>query len=87
MIFKAIPLFVVLLLCQVPSASGQQVLVEAEGFDVHGGWKLDTQFIQNMGSPFLLAHGLGKLRCVERRQCVLSFSWYSLSTLVCSTVI
>jgi len=60
MIFKAIPLIVVLLLCQVPSASGQQVLVEAEGFDVHGGWKLDTQFIQNMGSPFLLAHGLGK---------------------------
>ena len=26
----------------------------------HGGWKLDTQFIETMGSPYLLAHGLGQ---------------------------
>ena len=38
----------------------QQVLVEAESFDSHGGWKLDTQFIDTMGSPYLLAHGLGR---------------------------
>ena len=38
----------------------QQVLVEAEGFAQHGGWSLDTQFIQIMGSPYLLAHGLGR---------------------------
>ena len=37
----------------------QAVLVEAESFDSHGGWKLDTQFIDTMGSPYLLAHGLG----------------------------
>lgn len=37
----------------------QQVLVEAESFQSHGGWKLDTQFIEIMGSPYLLAHGLG----------------------------
>lgn len=36
------------------------VLVEAESFDQHGGWKLDTQFIHIMGSPYLLAHGLGE---------------------------
>ena len=35
------------------------VLVEAESFSDHGGWSLDTQFIREMGSPYLLAHGLG----------------------------
>ena len=41
-------------------ASSAEILVEAEGFASHGGWKLDTQFIEIMGSPYLLAHGLGK---------------------------
>ena len=41
-------------------AAAQSVLVEAESFDKHGGWSLDTQFIEAMGSPYLLAHGLGK---------------------------
>ncbi|TWT56714.1 hypothetical protein KOR42_00680 [Thalassoglobus neptunius] len=41
----------------LPAAS---VLVEAESFDEPGGWKLDTQFIREMGSPYLLAHGLGR---------------------------
>ena len=36
------------------------VLVEAESFTEHGGWVLDTQFIHIMGSPYLLAHGLGR---------------------------
>ncbi len=40
--------------------NAQSVLVEAESFSQHGGWKLDTQFIEIMGSPYLLAHGLGK---------------------------
>lgn len=39
--------------------SAQQVLVEAESFADPGGWQLDTQFIGTMGSPYLLAHGLG----------------------------
>ena len=34
--------------------------VEAESFKSHGGWSLDTSFTQVMGSPYLLAHGLGK---------------------------
>lgn len=37
------------------------VLVEAESFDlVEGtGWEIDSQFMDQMGSPYLLAHGLG----------------------------
>lgn len=58
--------------CQVPlvwlagailgchPAAAATVLVEAESFDNPGGWKLDTQFIHVMGSPYLLAHGLGE---------------------------
>ena len=40
--------------------STAEVLVEAESFEQHGGWQLDTQFITEMGSPYLLAHGLGR---------------------------
>ena len=36
------------------------VLIEAESFEAPGGWKLDTQFVHIMGSPYLLAHGLGR---------------------------
>lgn len=35
------------------------VLVEAESLNDAGGWVRDTQFIDQMGSPFLLAHGMG----------------------------
>jgi hypothetical protein len=35
------------------------VLVETESFNDLGGWELDTQFIDTMGSPYLIAHGLG----------------------------
>ncbi len=41
------------------SAPAQQLWVEAESFSNHGGWMLDTQFIDIMGSPYLLAHGMG----------------------------
>jgi hypothetical protein len=36
------------------------LLVEGESFKDHGGWVLDTQFISIMGSPYLMAHGLGR---------------------------
>jgi len=42
------------------AASAATLLVEAESFEDRGGWKLDTQFIREMGSPYLLAHGLGR---------------------------
>lgn len=35
------------------------VLVEAESFSTPGGWKVDEQFVEVMGSPFLIAHGMG----------------------------
>ena len=41
------------------AAGGDVVLLEAEGFDDLGGWKLDQQFMDQMGSPMLLAHGMG----------------------------
>lgn len=40
--------------------AADQLLVEAESFKNLGGWSLDTQFVQVMGSPYLLAHGLGE---------------------------
>ena len=35
------------------------LLLEAEAFEEHGGWVLDQQFMDLMGSPYLLAHGMG----------------------------
>ncbi|MBA3936782.1 MAG: twin-arginine translocation signal domain-containing protein, partial [Planctomycetes bacterium] len=36
------------------------LLLEARAFSDHGGWILDPQFEDQMGAPYLLAHGLGK---------------------------
>lgn len=46
----------------IPSCflTAAEIFVETESFAERGGWKLDTQFIQQMGSPYLLAHGLGR---------------------------
>ena len=35
------------------------VFLEAEQFADTGGWDVDQQSMDQMGSPFLLAHGLG----------------------------
>jgi hypothetical protein len=43
-----------------PAAAAREVLVEAESFADPGGWVIDTQFIEIMGSPYLMAHGLGE---------------------------
>lgn len=37
----------------------QTILVEAESFTNKGGWVVDQQFVEQMGSPYLLAHGMG----------------------------
>lgn len=39
--------------------AAESLFVEAESFADKGGWMLETQFIDEMGSPYLLAHGLG----------------------------
>ena len=40
-------------------ARSQNVLIEAESFDQTGGWVVDPQFVEQMGSPYLMAHGMG----------------------------
>ncbi len=39
--------------------SSTTILIEAESFNDLGGWVIDQQSMDQMGSPFLLAHGLG----------------------------
>ncbi|MGO8931040.1 MAG: FAD-dependent oxidoreductase [Limisphaerales bacterium] len=41
------------------AAPSPQVFLEAEQFADLGGWDLDQQSMEVMGSPYLLAHGLG----------------------------
>ena len=38
---------------------GQDLLIEAESFEEKGGWVVDPQFVEQMGSSYLLAHGMG----------------------------
>jgi hypothetical protein len=53
--------FIVLFLCLASCKSERyELLVEAESFMNKGGWTVDPQFVEQMGSPYLLAHGLGK---------------------------
>jgi hypothetical protein len=59
---KKIRLILTLLLVVICSCRGEkhEVLIEAENFSQKGGWVVDPQFVFQMGSPYLLAHGLGK---------------------------
>ncbi|MCK0155637.1 FAD-dependent oxidoreductase [Cellulophaga sp. F20128] len=43
------------------NTNAQELLVEAESFDDPGGWVVDPQFVEQMGSPYLMAHGMGKV--------------------------
>ena len=58
--FKGIILIILLVAgffsCKVPVS---QIFVEAESFSDPGGWVIDQQSIDIMGSSYLLAHGLG----------------------------
>lgn len=54
------------------NSGGGGVLVEAEAFAEHGGWKLDPQFVDVMGGVYLLAHGMG--RPVENAKTAAAFS-------------
>ena len=50
-----------LLLCLAPLwLRGADVWVEAESFRDKGGWVLDQQFMDLMGSSYLMAHGMGQ---------------------------
>ena len=52
-------LLVLMLLSMSLTLSAHSVLVEAEAFDQKGGWAVDQQFMDLMGSPYLIAHGMG----------------------------
>lgn len=43
----------------VQGSQAADLLVEAESFSNKGGWVVDQQFMDLMGSPYLLAHGMG----------------------------
>lgn len=40
--------------------NSQELLVETESFKNKGGWVVDQQFMDLMGSPYLMAHGMGE---------------------------
>ncbi len=56
---KIAGLWLVTMLVGSFQAHASSLLVEAESFKNHGGWCIDQQFMDLMGSPYLLAHGMG----------------------------
>ncbi|MEI6142896.1 MAG: FAD-dependent oxidoreductase [Mariniphaga sp.] len=40
-------------------AQNSSLFIEAENFSTKGGWVVDQQFMDIMGSPYLMAHGMG----------------------------
>ncbi|MDO5572235.1 MAG: FAD-dependent oxidoreductase [Bacteroidales bacterium] len=65
--------FLLLILILIPSIKiySASVLVEAESFQKKGGWVVDQQFMDIMGSPYLMAHGMG--RAVENAETFVDF--------------
>jgi hypothetical protein len=57
---KEIAILTIMILCTVIlSAQPLTTFIEAESFTDKGGWVVDPQFVEQMGSPYLLAHGMG----------------------------
>ena len=50
---------VILACMSVMSCVSDDIWIETENFDCKGGWCVDQQFTFEMGSPYLLAHGMG----------------------------
>ena len=51
-------MLIVTIYCGTTSAL-EEILIETESFSHHGGWVVDQQFMDQMGSPYIMAHGLG----------------------------
>ena len=61
LLFTSILLSITLIYGQTGIPDKDKVVwVEAESFEHYGGWVVDSQFIDEMGSSYLMAHGLGK---------------------------
>jgi hypothetical protein len=56
-ILHAIVIGLILVSCK--QEKKDSIFLEAESFKDKGGWVIDQQFMDEMGSPFILAHGLG----------------------------
>ena len=44
---------------RTPATRDGDLFIEAESFSEKGGWSVDQQFMDIMGSPYLIAHGMG----------------------------
>ena len=51
---------VALLLLFMVAGCQHEVFLECESFENKGGWVVDPQFVEQMGSPYLMAHGMGE---------------------------
>ncbi len=58
---KRILSIILLFFAGIAGTHAQTIFVEAESFADKGGWVVDPQFVEQMGSPYLLAHGMGIL--------------------------
>ena len=56
---KKLFLLLLPLLSLISCSTQKDILIEAEMFDHKGGWVVDQQFTFEMGSSYLLAHGMG----------------------------
>lgn len=50
---------IALVLATYVAQAQEQILIEAESFINTGGWVVDPQFVEQMGSPYIMAHGMG----------------------------
>lgn len=50
----------ILFLLFVNTLNAANIYIEAESFTKKGGWVVDQQFMDQMGSSYLMAHGLGR---------------------------
>lgn len=56
---KKMMLSAMTLVLAASTALAHNILIEAESFERLGSWVIDQQAMDQMGSPFLMAHGLG----------------------------
>ena len=52
-------IFTILILLAGILSAQNSLFIEAESFKTKGGWVVDQQFMDIMGSPYLMAHGMG----------------------------
>jgi FAD dependent oxidoreductase len=53
-------LYIAGILMVLISSCQKELFIECESFDNKGGWVVDPQFVEQVGSPYLMAHGMGE---------------------------